>query len=101
MFDVSAASMRPMPRLLAAPFGQSDAEAAQNQWADYLDTSVKTKNSIGMEMVLIPAGEFDVGRKESIQRILSMFPRESAADFENEAPVHPVRLTRPIPDIVM
>lgn len=50
-----------MPKLLAAPFSAVRAKEYQQQWADALGVKVKVKNSIGVELVLIPPGIFLMG----------------------------------------
>ncbi len=52
------------PTLLTAPFSAKAASAAQSDWATYLGTEVTTTNSIGMKMVLIPPGIFQMGKDE-------------------------------------
>jgi formylglycine-generating enzyme required for sulfatase activity len=50
------------PPPLIAPFDETKAKAAQESWAKHLGkSSPLEKNSIGMEMVLIPAGNFRMG----------------------------------------
>lgn len=43
----------------------AEAQAAQQQWADYLGYKVIETNSIGMQMVMIPPGEFLMGSPDS------------------------------------
>jgi formylglycine-generating enzyme required for sulfatase activity len=73
----------PMP--LTAPFDEAHAEAAQEAWAKSLGKSSPVeKNSIGMELVLIPAGKFTMGAPDS----------EKDKGLRNEAQVD-VTLTKP------
>jgi serine/threonine protein kinase len=51
----------PVPVRAEAPFGAKQGQQFQQQWADYLDLPVRVENSIGMRLVLIPAGEFEMG----------------------------------------
>jgi formylglycine-generating enzyme required for sulfatase activity len=44
-----------------APFDAATANKHQEAWADYLGLPVETTNSLGMRLVLIPPGEFDMG----------------------------------------
>jgi formylglycine-generating enzyme required for sulfatase activity len=52
-------------------------------------------NSIGMKLVLIPAGEFQMGSTpEEIDRVEALFPG-SKPFLDDEKPQHPVRITKP------
>jgi formylglycine-generating enzyme required for sulfatase activity len=51
----------PRPDPLRAPFTESQAKVAQNQWAEYLKVPVNFKNTLGMEMQLIPPGIYTMG----------------------------------------
>ena len=44
-----------------APFDAKTARQHQVAWANYLGMPVEQTNSIGMKLVLIPPGEFDMG----------------------------------------
>ncbi len=46
------------PPLAVAPFDATKAKQHQQLWASYLKTDVVKPNSLGMQMVLIPPGEF-------------------------------------------
>lgn len=50
---------------LTAPFTAGEAGAAQAAWAKSLGRDVIEKNSIGMELVLIPPGKFTMGSPQS------------------------------------
>lgn len=52
-------------------------------------------NSIGMKLVLVPPGEFEMGSRESPEEIARTFAGEVADDFRNEHPRQQVRITRP------
>lgn len=54
------------------------------------------QNSVGMNFVLIPAGEFMMGSEESPESLAKSFPqceRERLLKLGDEAPVHKVRIT--------
>jgi len=60
--DQSDRSRKEQPRPLTAPFDEREAKAAQQAWAKALGKSSPVeKNSIGMELVLIPPGKFRMG----------------------------------------
>jgi formylglycine-generating enzyme required for sulfatase activity len=64
--DESDPSPRNVPPLLTAPFDLETAKAAQGEWAKHLGKSSPVeKNSIDMELVLIPAGRFRMGSPAS------------------------------------
>ena len=48
-----------------APFDAQKAKEHQEAWAKYLGVPVETTNSIGMKLVLIPPGEFDMGASQA------------------------------------
>jgi len=55
-------------------------------------------NSIGMEMVLVPPGQFDMGTTETADELMRIFPNAPDAArrlFPQEQPVHRVTLSRP------
>ncbi len=55
------------------------------------------ENSLGMKFVLVPAGEFPMGREESVDALGSLFPRyavERLRKLADETPVHRVRITQ-------
>ena len=54
-----------LPALAIAPFDAQRARLHQNQWAEALNIEVKATNSVGMEFVLIPPGEFLMGSPPS------------------------------------
>jgi formylglycine-generating enzyme required for sulfatase activity len=88
------------PPLAIAPFDTAAARNHQKAWADYLGVPVETTNSIGMKLVLIPPGEFDMG---STQEEVDQHLKEAEKNYEQwymehlaaEAPRHRVRLTKP------
>ena len=50
-------NVRP-PRAGVVPFDAATAKKLQNAWAKHLSAAETVKNSIGMELILIPPGEF-------------------------------------------
>ncbi|NQT12573.1 MAG: SUMF1/EgtB/PvdO family nonheme iron enzyme, partial [Planctomycetes bacterium] len=52
------------PPLAIAPFEEARARAHQESWADYLGGPVEKTNSVGMRLVLIPPGTFEMVTKE-------------------------------------
>ena len=48
-----------------APFDAAQAKVHQKAWADHLGVPVELKNSVGVQFVLIPPGEFMMGSPES------------------------------------
>ncbi len=91
---------RKLPRAVA-PFEEKQAERYQEAWASYLGVPVELTNSIGMKLVLIPPGEFDMGsNEEEIERLLEQAEEEDRPKFyrvqvSQEGPRHRVRITRP------
>jgi formylglycine-generating enzyme required for sulfatase activity/serine/threonine protein kinase len=63
--------------------GETAAKAAQKQWADRSKTPVIVTNSLGMKLVLIPPGEFQMGS-----------PKSERSRGGNEQQ-HRVRITKP------
>ena len=49
------------PPLATIPFDEAAAKLHQKAWADYVRTNVVETNSIGMKLVLVPAGRFMMG----------------------------------------
>jgi len=52
---------RSKPPIARAPFSADEALAHQARWSKFLGSPVEKTNSIGMKLVLIPAGEFEMG----------------------------------------
>ena len=60
------------PQLLVVPFNQATAKARQETCAANLKISTEFTNSIGMQLRLIPPGEFLMGStKDQIEKVLS------------------------------
>jgi formylglycine-generating enzyme required for sulfatase activity len=72
------------PSPAIAPFDEAQAKQHQEAWAKHLGVPVAITNSVGMTLVLIPPGEFDMGSPDS--------DKDARTD---EKPQHHVRITRP------
>ena len=95
--DVGFASEQQHP-LAVAPFDAETARRHQEQWAKHLNVPRVTTNSIGMKLVLIPAGEFQMGGGKSPDEIVGVFELHDSSSeehFRNEHPRHRVRITKP------
>jgi len=87
--------------LAVAPFDATQAKEHQAAWARHLGVPVEMTNSIGMKMVLIPPGEFEMGATEA--EIAQRLERAKAANepgwyidhLTYETPQHRVRITKP------
>lgn len=75
---------RPEPALARAPFSVNEAKQYQKRCASVLDVEPVITNSIGMNLALIPPGEFTMGTQEG-----------EAEAWDDQKPAHLVRLTRP------
>ncbi len=84
-----------------APFTSEEAAELQAAWAERLETPVELVNSIGMKLVLIPPGEFDMGTAAAeIEQLLTRardreLSRGYVGRLPHEGPQHHVRITRP------
>jgi formylglycine-generating enzyme required for sulfatase activity len=97
----SGAPRRRSPPLGVAPFDAKQAMKHQQAWARYLGLPVTWTNSLGMQFVLIPPGEFEMGStEEEVQRLLAEAKQRGARSgtltrIACEAPKHRVKITRP------
>ncbi|MEM0914907.1 MAG: SUMF1/EgtB/PvdO family nonheme iron enzyme [Planctomycetota bacterium] len=71
------------PPIAKSPFNAAEAQRLQEATAEYLGVPANGPNSIGMELVLIPAGEFTMGS-----------PASEAKRYDDERQ-HRVRLSKP------
>jgi formylglycine-generating enzyme required for sulfatase activity/serine/threonine protein kinase len=84
-----------------APFDAAQAQKHQETWAKHLRVPVETTNSIGMKLVLIPPGEFDMGATdEEVAWAIEQGKKGNAAQWyfdqaASEAPRHRVNISRP------
>jgi formylglycine-generating enzyme required for sulfatase activity len=86
------------PAPAVAPFADKAAKMYQKLWAKHLHVPSMQVNSIGMKLVLIPPGEFDMGSPKSF--VQSEQHRSETPDFyrarlPGEMPNHHVRITKP------
>lgn len=54
-----------------------------------------TPNSVGMTLVRIPPGDFDMGSSDTDEDLRAAFPELVALELDDEHPVHRVRITQP------
>ncbi len=88
------------PPLAIAPFDAEKAKQHQEDWAKYLGVPVKETNSIGMPLVFIPPGEFDMGStmEESawaLEQCKKSKEQWNVNIVRSEAPQHRVKITTP------
>ena len=82
----------------SAPFDAKKAKEHQEAWAKHLKVPVEVTNSIGMKLVLIPPGEFEMGSpREWIEEELKTHVGDGWPDkfLPGECPQHRVRITKP------
>jgi serine/threonine-protein kinase len=94
-----------LPPKAVAPFGAKRARQYQEAWASYLGVPVEMTNSIGMEFVLIPPGEFMMGStpaqiKAALDRLKPLLPQHKGhksglVTISAEGPQHRVKLNTP------
>jgi serine/threonine protein kinase/formylglycine-generating enzyme required for sulfatase activity len=82
------------PAPAIAPFDATRATQHQEAWAKYLGVPVELTNSIGMELVLIPPGEFTMGSPQDEIDALSTEKPDWQRWFRGEGPQHGVKLTQ-------
>jgi formylglycine-generating enzyme required for sulfatase activity len=86
------------PPPAVAPFDAAKAKEHQEGWAKHLGVPVEITNSIGMKLVLIPPGEFQMG---SPKELIEEESKAHADDqwykdrLPGEGPQHRVRITKP------
>ena len=61
------------------------------------ESAKEITNSIGIKLVLIPAGEFKMGNGEAVEELVKAFPQYSSGGIEiqDEYPLHRIRITKP------
>jgi formylglycine-generating enzyme len=84
------------PALLVAPFGEKEARSACQAWAAFQHVAPELKSSVGVQLTLIPAGEFQMGSTQAqldqLMHADATFEKETA---DHDKPQHRVRITRP------
>jgi formylglycine-generating enzyme required for sulfatase activity/WD40 repeat protein len=75
------------PSFAVVPFSTEEATRFRDSWAAYLGVPAVKKSQLGMQLKLIPPGEFTMGSPESLPKYPGWM-----ADPETQ---HQVRLTRP------
>ena len=93
--DISAPLSSKPPELLVAPFPEAEANKLRRNWSQYQQIEEELKNSLGMQMTLIPAGRFAMGSIESPAQLMKAFPKSPEALFAGEQPIHRVTISRP------
>ena len=81
----SPAQPKSQPPLAIAPFDTATAKKHQAAWAKHLQTDVILANSLGMQLALVPPGEFLMGSSET-----------EKGRFDREGPQHRVTITQPL-----
>jgi len=82
--------------LLTSPFDEIDVRVSQKDLAKQLQIEARFENRQGMEMILIPPGEYARGTSEKdLQLILKGDPALNAESLTDEQPQHRVRIATP------
>src|SRR5688500_6384071 len=66
---VLAAHVATAPPIVAPPFDDKKAVELRRQWAKESSLETEFTNSLGMKLVLIPGGRFDMGPNGSKRRV--------------------------------
>ncbi len=84
------------PSPLVAPFTAVQAKAGQEAWAKYLGKPVIERNSLGMDLILLPPGTFRMGSTAAqIDAVLKFDSSATRENFADEQAQHTVQLTKP------
>lgn len=83
------------PALLQSPFGAAQIKESRDAWAKYLGQPIEITNSIGMKLILIPPGEFQMGSSDA-DVAAAIKAGADATWVKNEQPRHPVRIMEPL-----
>jgi serine/threonine-protein kinase len=99
----SVAKATDSPPLATAPFDAAQAKAHQAAWAKHLGTTVESKNPLGMTMLLIPPGEFLMGRTDEqvaaalkVAEELKIKQQDHDRIRNSERPQHRVVIIKPL-----
>ncbi len=82
-----------VPPMATAPFSARQATLYQNKWAEFYSTTVEKRNSLDMELRLVPPGTYRRGGEQSSERVHQRWGGRKEW-YEREHPVHRVKLTR-------
>ena len=91
-----------VPSPAIAPFDAAKAKQHREAWAKHLGVPVEDMNSIGMKLVLIPPGEFDMGSTpEEVKWALECAQKYKEAKHvldavHSELSRHRVRINKPL-----
>lgn len=93
------------PAMAVAPFAAPRARKLQDRWAAHIGHPRVLTNSLGMPLMLLPPGEFTMGRtEEQFDRLMQVMRRDPETQKHEGGmitwsmlmmPAHQVRLTRP------
>ncbi|HMO12562.1 MAG TPA: SUMF1/EgtB/PvdO family nonheme iron enzyme [Pirellulaceae bacterium] len=89
------ANLSAMPQPLVTPCDSHAAETAQQSWANYLSTDINFVTNIGIELVVVPPGEFTMGTSDEELALLNEHHPESAGWLKLQAPAHRVKISQP------
>ncbi|HPM79194.1 MAG TPA: SUMF1/EgtB/PvdO family nonheme iron enzyme [Candidatus Anammoximicrobium sp.] len=92
------------PPPAVAPFDAAKAKEHQEAWAKFLKLPVEKDNSLGMKLVLLPPGDFDMGtRFEDLDVVRAEVQRSHPQSLglldgylAKLSPQHPVRINQPL-----
>jgi formylglycine-generating enzyme len=85
------------PALLIAPFDAVRAGHERDLWAKKLGIPAEvTLSSLGLKLILIPPGQFEMGSPESPAQLQKVFPYAIKEWLTGELPVHRVTISHPI-----
>lgn len=57
--------------------------------------SQEIRDSVGIHLALVPAGQFSMGSKETPEELAKLYAKSEAAWFADERPLHSVTITQP------